>query len=154
MGAENKVGATGHLVDLVDKDCALLLKGRDNVNVVNDLLAHINGRAVVLEGFFYRDNSAVDSRAIASRSGKNNPLCPGNGLVAKLFPTDGNNRVGDGLKTAVSDRAHPASLGRWPAESLCLGPAAGASPPGRETRRLVHGSRPPLGISVGARQYS
>ena len=44
VGGEDDGGALGHLVGLVDEDRAALLERRDDVLVVHDLLAHVDGR--------------------------------------------------------------------------------------------------------------
>ena len=42
MGGKNDVRALGYLADLVDEDRALLFEGRDHVDVMHDLLAHVH----------------------------------------------------------------------------------------------------------------
>ena len=79
--AEDDVRALGHLVDLVDEDGALLLERRDDVDVVHDLLAHVDGRAVVLERLLDGDDRTVDSRAVAARGREQHPLGPGDGGI-------------------------------------------------------------------------
>ena len=49
VGGEDDDRALGHLVGLVDEDRAALLERGDDVLVVHDLLAHVDGRAVELE---------------------------------------------------------------------------------------------------------
>ena len=64
--AEDDVRAGGHLVDLLDEDRALLLELGHHVDVVHDLLAHVDGRAVVLERLLDGDDGAVDTGAVSA----------------------------------------------------------------------------------------
>jgi hypothetical protein len=77
VSTENDVGALRHLIDLVDEDRALLFKGGDDVNVVNDLLAHVDRGTKIGERFFHRDDRSVDPGAIASRGRQEHPLVSG-----------------------------------------------------------------------------
>ena len=79
--AEDDVRALGHLVDLLDEDRALLLELGDDVDVVHDLLAHVDGRAVVLERLLDGDHGAVDAGAVPARSGEQHPLVSGDGDI-------------------------------------------------------------------------
>jgi hypothetical protein len=81
VGAEDDVGALGHLVDVVDEDRALLLEGRHDVDVVDDLLAHVDGRAEALEGLLDRDDRPVHPSAVAAGSSEENPLAAGDGGI-------------------------------------------------------------------------
>jgi len=49
VGREDDGRAFGNLVHLVDEDCAHRLEVADDMDVVDDLLADIDGRAVQLE---------------------------------------------------------------------------------------------------------
>jgi hypothetical protein len=63
-------GATfRNFISLVDEDDALLLEGSDDVLVVNDLFADVDGSAVNLEGFLNSDHCAINSCAISTRGG-------------------------------------------------------------------------------------
>ena len=66
--------ALGHLVGLVDEDRPALLQRGDDVLVVHDLLAHVDRRAVELEGLLDRDDGPVDTRAVAARGGEEHAL--------------------------------------------------------------------------------
>ena len=79
--AEDDVGALGHLVDLVDEDRALLLELGHDVDVVHDLLAHVDGRAVVLERLLDGDHGAVDAGAVAARRREQHALVSGDGDI-------------------------------------------------------------------------
>jgi hypothetical protein len=81
VGAEDDVRALGDLLDLVDEDRALSLESRDDVNVVDDLLADVDGRAVVLEGLLDGDDRPVDAGAVAAGSSEQHPLRPVDGGV-------------------------------------------------------------------------
>src|SRR4029453_16322364 len=72
--AEHEVRALGHLVDLLDEDRALLLELGDDVDVVHDLLAHVDRCAVVLERLLDRDHGPVDAGAVSARRREQHPL--------------------------------------------------------------------------------
>ena len=59
--------ASRHLGLLVDEDRAARLEVANDVDVVDDLLAHVHGRAVVLERELDRLDGALDSGAVAAR---------------------------------------------------------------------------------------
>ena len=65
--AEHDVRALGHLVDLLDEDRALALELGDDVDVVHDLLAHVDRRAEALERLLDGDDRTVDTGAVAAR---------------------------------------------------------------------------------------
>ena len=75
--AEDDVGALGHLVDLLDEDRALALELGHDVDVVHDLLAHVDRRAEALERLLDGDDGAVDAGAVAARRGEQHPLVSG-----------------------------------------------------------------------------
>ena len=60
-------GAGGNLGLLVDEDRPARLEIADDVDVVDDLLAHVDRRAVVLERLLDRLDGALDPGAIAAR---------------------------------------------------------------------------------------
>ena len=62
--------ALGHLGLLLDEDRAARLEIADDVDVVDDLLAHVDGRAVVLERELDRLDGALDAGAVAARRGQ------------------------------------------------------------------------------------
>ena len=70
VGGEHQQRALGHLVGLVDEDRAALLERLDDVPVVDDLLAHVDRRAVLLQGLLDRLDGAVDARAVAAGLGQ------------------------------------------------------------------------------------
>ena len=75
--------ALGHgVVDLVDEDRAALAQLLDDVLVVDDLLAHVDRRAVELERALDGLHGAVDARAVAARGGEQQ-LLDGEGHDAK-----------------------------------------------------------------------
>ena len=79
--AEDDVAALGHLVDLVDEHRALLLEPLDDVHVVHDLLADVDGRAVALQRLLDGDHRAVDAGAVAARGREQHPPPGGDGAV-------------------------------------------------------------------------
>ena len=70
VGGEDDDRALGHLGLLLDEDRAALAQLLDDVLVVDDLLAHVDGRAVELERALDRLHGAVDARAVAARRGE------------------------------------------------------------------------------------
>jgi hypothetical protein len=72
--AEDDMGTLGDLVDLLHEDRAHALERRDDVHVVDDLLPHVDGGAVALEGLLDGDDSAVDAGAVAPRCGEEDLL--------------------------------------------------------------------------------
>ncbi len=69
--AENTSRApSGTVGGVVDEDRTALLERLDDVPVVDDLLAHVDGRAVLLEGLLDGLDGAVDARAVAAGLGQ------------------------------------------------------------------------------------
>jgi hypothetical protein len=79
--AEDDVRPLGNLVDLVDEDRTLALEGRDDVDVVDDLLADVDGGAVVLERLLDRDDGSVDAGAVPARCCEQHPLASVDGGI-------------------------------------------------------------------------
>ena len=74
VGGEDDHLALRHLGLLLDEDRAALGQLLDHVLVVDDLLAHVDRRAVEVEGALDRLHGAVDAGAVAAGSGQQNPL--------------------------------------------------------------------------------
>ena len=70
VGGEDDGGALGHLVGLLDEHRTALLQRGDDVLVVHDLLAHVDGRPVQLEGLLDRHHGPVDAGAVPTRGGQ------------------------------------------------------------------------------------
>ena len=70
VGGENGHGTFGNLVHLIHEDGALLLEGLHHVAVVHNLLAHVHGRAVVLQRLLNGNHGAVDAGAVTTGSGQ------------------------------------------------------------------------------------
>ena len=68
VGRQDDDRSLGHLVELVDEDGALVLQAAHHVEVVDDLLADVDGALVLLEGSLDRVDGAFDTGAIATRS--------------------------------------------------------------------------------------
>ncbi len=77
MGAEHGHGAGWDFVDLVDEDGAPPAQLLDDVVVMNDLMAHIDRRAVLFERAFDDLDGALDPGAEAARPGQDHPQCVG-----------------------------------------------------------------------------
>ena len=73
VGREDDHLALGHLVLLLDENRTALGEFLDHVLVVDDLLAHVNRRAVEIEGALDRLYGPVNARAIAARGGEQDP---------------------------------------------------------------------------------
>ena len=67
VGAEDDEGALGNLGLLLDEDRAALAQLLDDVLVVDDLLADVDGRAVDVERVLDRLHGAVDPGAVTAR---------------------------------------------------------------------------------------
>ena len=67
---EHGHGAFGDLVHLIHEDGTLLFQGLHHVAVVHNLLAHVHGRAVVLQGLLNGNHGAVDAGAVTTGSGQ------------------------------------------------------------------------------------
>jgi hypothetical protein len=70
MCGEDHGLAFRYFICLVDEDDTLLFEGRDNVLVMNNLFADIDGCAVGLERFFDSDHCAVNACAVSARGGQ------------------------------------------------------------------------------------
>jgi hypothetical protein len=81
VGGEDDVRALRHLVDLVDEDGAALLERRHDVLVVHDLLAHVDGGAVVLERLLDGHDGPVDSCTIAAWGRQEHTLVTGHRVI-------------------------------------------------------------------------
>ena len=66
--------ALGNLGLLVDEDRAARLEIADDVDVVDDLLAHVDRGAVVLERLLDRLDGALDAGAVAAGRGEEDAL--------------------------------------------------------------------------------
>ena len=74
VGGEDDQLALGDLGLLLDEDRAALGELLDHVLVVDDLLAHVDGRPVHVERLLDRLHGAVDARAVAARRREQDPL--------------------------------------------------------------------------------
>ena len=71
MGAEHGHRAFGHFVQFLDKAGALVLQGVHHMLVVHDLMAHIDGLAILIERLLDDIDGADDPGTKAARLGKN-----------------------------------------------------------------------------------
>ncbi|GGF33512.1 hypothetical protein GCM10010922_05810 [Microbacterium sorbitolivorans] len=92
MRAEDDVGSLRDLVDLLHEDRALLLELAHDVDVVHDLLAHVNGCAVSLQSLLHGDHGPVDSRAVTAGRGKKDPLVTVDGNILEALAPAGDAR--------------------------------------------------------------
>src|SRR5450631_2443302 len=52
MGTKNRARASGNLIQALDEPCSLRLEGLDNIAVVDNLMADIDGRPIFFERAF------------------------------------------------------------------------------------------------------
>ncbi len=71
MGAEHGDGAFRHFVQFLDKAGALVLERVHHMLVVDDLMAHIDGLAILIERLLHDIDGAHDPGTEAARLGKN-----------------------------------------------------------------------------------
>ena len=74
VGGEHHDGALGHLVGLVDEDRAGLGQRLHDVHVVHDLVADVDGCAVLLQRALHGLDRAIDACAVSARLGEQHPL--------------------------------------------------------------------------------
>ena len=70
VGAEDGDGAVGNVADFLDENRAFRAQGFDNAFVVNDFVAHIDGRAEPLDCPLDDLDGALNTRAEAARLGE------------------------------------------------------------------------------------
>jgi len=70
VGGKDRDGSDRDLVDLVDEDRALRLQVAHDVQVVHDLFADVDGRAVLVERPLDGLHRTLDPRAVAARCGE------------------------------------------------------------------------------------
>src|SRR5690606_26251123 len=97
MGREHDDGAGGSLVELVDEDGALGAQVFDDVAVVDDFMAHVDGRAVQFERALDDVDGAVDAGTEAARLGQHD-LGVGGGDVVGHYRTP---RISTSTRSAV-----------------------------------------------------
>ena len=71
-GEDHRPVRIGNLVELLDEDRALRLQALDDVAVVDDLVAHIDGRAEALQRLLDDLDGALDAGAEAARGAEQN----------------------------------------------------------------------------------
>jgi hypothetical protein len=112
VGGEDDAGAHRHLVGLGDEDGAALGEGLHDVLVVDDLLAHVDRRPVVVQGLLDGVDGAVHAGAVAARGGHEDPFAAlgrgGRGvgvLTGELDGRHGHHCATVGLRSPVVDVA-------------------------------------------------
>jgi hypothetical protein len=81
---EDDRGALGNLVDGVDEHGAVARQLPDDVRVVDDLLADVDGRTVMSERATNRLDGPLDACAVPPRRGQKDPLHQSSRRVAPL----------------------------------------------------------------------
>ena len=119
VGGEDHARALGHLVGLGDEDRPAPGQRLHDVLVVDDLLAHVDGGAVVRQGLLDGVNGAVHTGAVAAGSRQQDPL------DARARRSGVGHRVGAGRH---------ADLGRGGR----LGAVVAGRPDGGRRRRRLH----------------
>lgn len=69
VGGEDDDGPLGDLLGLLHEDGAALLQRLHDVGVVHDLLAYVDGRAILLQRPLDRLHRSVDARAVTAGLG-------------------------------------------------------------------------------------
>ncbi len=69
VGGEHDVRVGRHLVQLLHEHGALRLQRLDHGAVVDDLVAHVDGRAEAADRFLHHPDGAVDAGTEAARAG-------------------------------------------------------------------------------------
>src|SRR4029450_6894048 len=72
MGAEDRDGAVGDLVQFLDENCTHALEALDDMTVVHDFVPHIDRRTELLEGAFDDLDRTHDASTEASRLSQDN----------------------------------------------------------------------------------
>ena len=104
MRGEHDGRALGYLVELLDEHRAAGLEVGDDVLVVHDLLAHVDRRAVQVQGLLDGDHRAVDAGAVAARGGQADAFLDDTGIPrstlmsSRLPAARPNPRVGAGAR--------------------------------------------------------
>ena len=113
VGGEHHGRAVGHLVELLDEDRAARLEVGDDVLVVHDLLADVDGCAVQVERLLDGDHRAVDAGAVAARRGEQH------GLLGRR-PATGSAGMPMSVRHDASSLGR--SAGRWCSPNLAAWP--------------------------------
>ncbi|SIC06646.1 Uncharacterised protein [Mycobacteroides abscessus subsp. abscessus] len=74
VGREDHDGALGHLIGLVDENGAGLGQRVHHIAVMHDLVTHVDGGAVLLQGTLHRFDGTVHTRAVAARLSQQHAL--------------------------------------------------------------------------------
>ena len=93
VSTEDNGGALRDFLHLVDEDDTVGFEFSHHVDVVNNLLAHIDGSAVAFESFLDRDDGPVDTGAVPTRGREQNSLLSVGRDVHELLPTNRNDGV-------------------------------------------------------------
>lgn len=107
VGAEDDVRTARDLGDVVDEHRTALLERRHDVDVVDDLLADVDGLAVLLERFLDRDHRSVHPGAVAAWCREQHLLRTGDRLVTQSPTRRVHTRRGERDRVAVGDRHVP-----------------------------------------------
>ena len=146
------------VVELVDEDRAALAQGLDHVLVVDDLLAHVDRRAVQVERVLDGLHRTIDARAVAARGREQELLRGGHASSSvgdcrhartRRAPRRGLSRPRCrerpvGVPVGPGDAARGARDARWQTT---------ASPPEQVIDELVAGVDPGLVASAGPRYF-
>ena len=85
MSTEDDMRALGHLIDFLDEHCALRLELAHDVDVVHDLLAHVDGGTVSFERLLDGDHRTIDACAVPAGRGEQDLLRPGDRKVTQVL---------------------------------------------------------------------
>ena len=85
MSGKNDMSAIGHFIQFLDENSTLGFQAVDNKAVVDDFMAHINGRTILFQGKLDDLYGAVYTGAKAARCGKQKPHWPFFGRFGKML---------------------------------------------------------------------
>jgi hypothetical protein len=115
VGRENDVGAAGNFCNLIDKHHPASFQLADHVNVVHDLLAHINRSTETIQRFLHGNHRAIYSRTIPTRGSQQNLLLCCDSVVNKFGEASRDKRgLEKGCTAAITNTHAPESKRLWP----------------------------------------
>ena len=137
MGREDDAFALGNVALVLDEDRPASLEVADDVSVVDDLLANVDGRPVQVEELLDGVDGAFDAGAVAARRGEKDPLDHAASVV----------RRSPSLRAGRPRRLEPVHVSAIPARSRKV--SSGGVRRVRATSGLAPKKEsPPLGGSV------
>jgi hypothetical protein len=103
VGGENNVGAFGDLGYFVHKNNSASFQLAHHMDVVNDLLAHIDRCPKALERLFYGNDRAIDSGAVTAGGCQQNSFGSCDRVIDKLLSARRDKRRLESAHSTVTD---------------------------------------------------